>query len=148
MSFVDPKFRPSDIQCVVLCCSSLQALHIGALSCNSALTHLSGLTSLHLQSSKIKQRCKHWSVVAQLTGLRDLTAHSPLEVSAWGLWQLTALQQLTSLALVYTRLGNTSNVTEGPVVLEQMSDRLPHSLTSQWAHHHTHYAIINQVCGG
>jgi len=116
MTYLDPALQHADTECVVACCSSLQALHLGTLqdSVASALTCLSGLTSLALGSAS-DQQC---SSLAQLAGLRELRVRDASKVSAGGLRQLAALEQLTSLGL--QRVGNSSEV-----LREHMSDRLP-----------------------
>jgi len=114
---VHPDLQQADVEWVVACCSSLQVLHLETLPDNSAsaLACLSGLTSLALEEIS-DQQC---SSLAQLTGLRELTVnHTALEVSAAGLRQLAALEQLTSLKL--NSLGWSSRM-----LREHMSDGPP-----------------------
>jgi len=94
-----PDLQHADMECVVSCCSSLQVLRLYILpdSVASALTRLSGLTSLMLDTAN-DQQC---SSLAQLTGLRELRVDCASEVFAAGLRQLAALEQLTSLELHY-----------------------------------------------
>jgi len=100
LSHVRPNLQLVDMECVVACCSSLQALHLTNLqdSFVSALAQLSGLTRLKLEEAGDEQ-C---GALAQLTGLRELTVDFPRDVSAAGLRQLAALEQLTSLGLRYS----------------------------------------------
>jgi len=74
------------------------------------------------------QQC---SLLAQLTGLRELRVVNGWEVSAAGLRQLAALEQLTSLGLA--SLGWS-----GDFLREHMSDRLPGPCTYA-------FGIINKV---
>jgi len=94
-----PALQHADIECVAACCSSLQVLHLDTLyelpsDIASALTQLSGLTSLFLKRAGDQQQCR---VLAQLTGLRKLRLVRPC-LSIAGLRQLAALDQLTFLA--------------------------------------------------
>jgi len=95
LSSMQPDLQLVDMECVVACCSSLQALHLATLrdSFVSALAQLSGLTRLKLWEAGDEQ-C---GALAQLTGLRELTVDDPRDISAAGLRQLAALEQLTSL---------------------------------------------------
>jgi len=69
--------------------------------------------------------------VMQLTGLRQLEVFTPWQVSAVGLRQLTALQQLTSLGF-----GRFSCSQLNTLADHLMNDNLLGCT----------YAIINQVC--
>jgi len=101
-----PNLGSNALQSIAACCSSLQVLHMDTTAVDlSALVPLSGLTCLHLPgapepgSATWERLC---GSVAQLTGLREL--HMGLHGS-WRQWhlafvdlyELTALQQLTSL---------------------------------------------------
>jgi len=114
----NPDLEQADIKCVVACCSRLQVLHLDTLqdSFASALAHLSSLTSLQLGTANDHQ-C---SSLAQLTGLRELTVQNPKALSGVGLWELAALEQLTSLGF----FGHFDPSKLSPVLQEQMSDRL------------------------
>jgi len=114
-----PTLQQADIECVVSCCSSLQVLHLDTLhnSFASALMRLPDLTSLELWKGN-DQQC---SLLAQLTGLKELKVGLAAEVSSVGLRQLAALEQLTSLGFVARCYPSKVN----PVLEEQMSDRLP-----------------------
>jgi len=93
----NPPLQQADMDRVAEFCSNLQVLHLDTLqdSCAPALARLPGLTNLHLHRASDGQ-C---SAIAQLTGLRQLEVKLPwaLMLSAVGLRQLAALQQLTSL---------------------------------------------------
>jgi len=128
LEYLEPDLQQADIECIVACCSSLQALHLNTRqpamkSLPSVLAQLSGLTSLLLRGVS-DQQC---SSLAQLTGLREL--HSPGQVSGVGLRQLAALEELTSLRF----MDHYKNLS--PVLQGQMSDSLPD---------YTH-GIINKV---
>jgi len=124
----------ADIECVVSCCSSLQVLRIETLQDSFApvLARLSGLTSL--QGICVNdQQC---SSLAQLTGLRELKLHRCGRLlSAAGVRQLAALEQLTSLAFLGCFGSHWWPLEVGPDLMEQTSDGLVHSCT-----------IINKVC--
>jgi len=125
-----PILQHADMECVAACCSSLQVLDLDTPwpGATSALTCLTGLTSLTLSRTRDKQ-C---SSLAQLTGLRELRMYDASEVSAAGLHQLAALEQLTSLELY-------SQGWSSDVLREHVSHRLSGPFTYT-------YAIINQVC--
>jgi len=85
-----PDLQQADMECLVACCSSLQVLHLDVPkvlidSLLSAMARLSGLTSLHLRLLASDQQC---SLLAQLTGLRELNVGLSMGVSAAGLRQL------------------------------------------------------------
>jgi len=128
LSCMRPDLQVVDIERVVACCSSLQALHLTTLqdSFVSALVQLSGLTRLKLHEAGDEQ-C---GALAQLTGLQELTMDRPRKVSAAGLRQLAVLEQLTSLGFAWWP-GKVSLV-----LREHMSDTLSDYPT----------AIVNQVC--
>jgi len=126
-----PSLQHADTKWVVACCSSLQVLDLDTLhdSFTFTLTRLPALTSLILFKAS-DQQC---SSLAQLTGLRELGVHDGNEVSAAGLRQLAALEQLTSLG--FNNLAWSSDVLRD------------HHMSDSWPGPDTHkYAIINQVC--
>jgi len=111
----------------VACCSGLQALHLSTLqdSFAAALVLLPGLTDVRLWQTTGQV----FTVLAQLTGLRQLRLDNPVEVSVAGLLQLTALEQLTSFGIGYLGIGGLSGVSH-PIEVwhqlrRQMPDRLP-----------------------
>jgi len=123
-----PDLQQTDMERVVACCSNLQVLHLDTLEEGfaPALLPLSALTTLCLSTVKDQ----HCGALAKLTGLSELRVGYNSQLSAAGLRQLTALEQLTSL-------GSTS-VNLSPVLQEQMTDVLD-SCT---------HAIVNQVRAG
>jgi len=129
LSFLYPDFQRPDLECVVACCSSLQMLRLDHLnySTASALERLSGLICLHLRCID-NQEC---GAVAQLTRLRELRVYSSASLSAVGLRQLAALEQLTSLGFTSCYFDRVDIILK-----EQMQDDLPGCS----------YAIINKVC--
>jgi len=135
---VQPALQQADTDNLVACCSSLQVLHLNALqdslscageqlSCAPALTRLPGLTSLQLRSANDEQ-C---STMVQLTGLRQVNVRHAWELSAVGLRQLAALQQLTSLGF-------------GELFCSELDRVAQHLMKDDMAGYA--YAIINKVC--
>jgi len=124
-----PPLQQADIEAVVACCSNLQALRCNTLpsSFPPELAHLPGLTSLQLQCAN-DEEC---SAMVQLTGLKQLKVTDPCHVSAVGLRQLAALQQLTSLGLGWFYHSSLFILAH-----HLMEDNLPDYP----------YAIINKVC--
>jgi len=115
------ELQHADIESVVSSCSSLQVLHLEILEDGfpSALTRLSGLTSLILAGANDEQ-CR---AIAELTGLRELRVDRAYGVSAAGLRQLAALEHLTSLRLL--DLG-----WPGVALRERMPDIMPGPYTT------------------
>jgi len=93
----EPALRQADFKAAVACCSNLKVLGYDILPSSfvPALARLPGLTNLQLRSAS-DEECRS---MAQLTGLRQLAVTFPWQLSAVGLRQLAALQQLTSLGL-------------------------------------------------
>jgi len=127
--YEQPALQQADINRLVDCCSNLGLLGLDTLQDNFApvLAHAPGLTNLHLGKA-FDAQC---SAMVQLTGLKQLTVWSPGWLSAVGLRQLAALNQLTSLG--FGRFYHSQ-----PDILAQhlMKDNLPGYP----------YAIINKVC--
>jgi len=130
MTDLGPRLQHADMECVVACCSNLQVLQLDTLGDRiaSAVTRLSGLTSLTVWSAR-DQQCIS---LAQLTGLRELRVDDARLMSAAGLRQLTALEQLTGLGL--DCFGRPPDV-----LREHMSDRLPGPLEYLCV-------LVNKVC--
>jgi len=126
---MEPPLQQADIESAVLSSSNLKVLRLDRLcsSCAPALARLPGLTSLRLHYTNDEE----WSAMVQLTGLRQLTVIFPLQVSAVGLRQLAALQQLTSLGLGYFDRSPLDTVAQ-----HLMRDDLPDCF----------YGIANKVC--
>jgi len=135
---LESDLQHADLEWVVAYCSSLQNMHldIWPTVITSALTSLSGLTSLTLQTAS-DQQC---STLAQLTGLRELRIDDATEVLTAGLRQLAALEQLTSLRLDF--LGRSTEA-----LVECTSDGLP----GPGRYHvvrittYSHYVFTNEV---
>jgi len=123
----------SYVEGVVAYCSSLRDVHIHPLqdSVVSVLARLPDLTSLHLIDIN-EHLC---TSLAQLTGLRELTAHDPGYLSFDGLKHIAALKQLTSLAFKLNLEPRPWDPKSVDSVQALMADRLP-----GYAH-----AIINKV---
>jgi len=124
----DPTLHQADIEAVVACCSNLKVLHLDTLqdSFVPALARAPRLTSLQLHDAS-DELC---SAMVQLTGLRQLAVGSPGHLSAVGLRQLAALQQLTRL-----RFGRFPCSELDTLADHLMQDNLPHC----W------HALINKV---
>jgi len=127
---LQPGLEPADIECLVACCSSLQVLDLNYLPDNSAsaLTRLPGLTSLTF--GRVRTFDEQCSSLAQLTALRELRVGHAYWVTAAGLLQLAALDQLTCLSVKLLLYDDDS-----PVQPKLSSEELPSHMC----------AIINQV---
>jgi len=125
-----PALQQADIEGVAACCCNLKALGCGMLphSFGPALTRLPGLTSLQLWTASDEECC----AMVQLTGLRQLMVKVPWEVSAVGLRQLAAMNQLTSLGLGEVPYNKVSTLAK-----HLMKDKLTWCV----------YALTNKVCG-
>jgi len=124
-----PQLQQADMEAVVASCSNLQVLGRDRfqVSCAPTLARLPGLTSLQVYDANDNE-C---SAIVQLTGLRQLMVIFPGGVSAAGLRQLAALQQLTSLGFATV---NYSKLHTSVKLL--IKDELPDYP----------YAIVNKVC--
>jgi len=97
LPFTCPALQQADIECVVERCSNLQRFKL----CDwtdpfaTALMRLPGLTSLDVDLVDDRQ-CRS---LAQLTGLRELAVYRFTGPSDAGVRALTALKQLTRLAI-------------------------------------------------
>jgi len=127
---VEPPLQQADICHVVALCSHLKVLGCDMIPSSGvpALVQLPALTNLQLLYAN-DEAC---SAVVELTGLRQLVATIPWQMSAVGLRQLAALQQLTSLGFgaFYSSKLNT-------LAQYLMKDNLPGCL----------HALTNKVCG-
>jgi len=134
LKFPEPDLYQDDIKYLVACCSSLQVLQLDSLpgTSASALTCLSGLTSLTLWLAKDK----HCSSLAQVTGLRELKVTDPRQLSVAGLVQLAALAALTCLGFKINPSYGWYPDKVNPLLWTQVSDKL-----SDCTH-----GIINKVC--
>jgi len=134
-----PGLQQSDMDRVVGCGSRLQVLDLDRVcalhtrdNLAPALARLSGLTSLRLSQLLNDEEC---GMLAQLTGLRELTVHDSHHVTTAGLRRLAALTQLRILR--FTHCFDDSKVS--PVLSQQML-----SLPGKPSHAHV---ILNKVCG-
>jgi len=134
----EPALRQADIEAVVACCSNFKVLSIETLpsSFALALARLPGLASLQLQCAR-DEDCME---VVQLTGLRQLAVVDTWQMSAAGLRQLAALQQLTSLGL-----GGISCILLGPVPRALAKHLMKDNPEGQGLSDCV-YGIINKVC--
>jgi len=130
----EPAVQKADINSIVECCRNLKVLGLDTCgqkdSFAPALAQLPGLTNLHLDMASDEQ-CR---ALVQLTGLRQLEVGLPwaLMLSAEGLRQLAALQQLTSLGF-------------GTFYNDQLNALAQHLMKDNLAG--CHHAIINKVKG-
>jgi len=123
-----PALQQADMDCLVACCGNLKVLGLDLRDdFPPALMRLPGLTNLHLR----RARAEDFGTLAQLTGLRQLRFTDSYQMSAVGLRQLAALDQLTSLGL-----GSICNSKLKTLAAHLMSDYLPGCL----------HAINNKVC--
>jgi len=131
----EPALLKADIKGLVACCSNLKDLGCDMLprSCAPALARLAGLTHLQLQCAR-DEECR---AVVWLTGLRELMVRTPWQMSAVGLRQLAALQQLTCL-----RFGTTFDVSQlDTLAMHLMKDNPEGQGLSD-----CEYGIVNKVC--
>ena len=95
-SYVSPPMTPVQLQACVSCCPNLQELNVVQALADSVVPHallqLSGLTSLTTLVSDAGS-----GVLAQLTGLQELSCSDAYPLTQTGLLQLTALKQLVCL---------------------------------------------------
>jgi len=131
--------QQSDIEQLVECCSSLKVLHLDALhdSFAPAPARLPGLTNLRL----FKASAADYGALGQLTGLQQLTVSHPYDLSAVGLRQLVALNQLTSLGFGY--FCHSPDAMLNTLVSHLMKDDLRDCQDDLSA---CSYALINKVC--
>jgi len=140
----EPALQQADIQAVVACCSNLKVLGLDtfASSCTPALAGLPDLTSLQL----FYANDDYCSALAQLTGLRQLKVTDPYQMSAVGLRQVAALNQLTSLGFNCSRSSQLNTLADH--LMKDNPQDYVHALTNKVGRKAFPFCVGVFVCVG